>query len=142
MRPLNVYAHPRPLITTRPITGTGRELLYQKGQFVEAGELLESGHGIAAGVAEFLLATHGTGARLAALRGDPSGADERLAEGQQLAEDLTLPRLGSDRQAETICAASVHCPREALQRPADSDDDHAQVRRTALMVPPHAPSWQ
>ncbi|WP_433191873.1 protein kinase domain-containing protein [Nocardia sp. CA-107356] len=80
---------------TRQASALLSELLYQKGQFIEAGELLESGHGIAAGGVEFLLANYGTGARLAALRGDLPGADQRLTEGQRLAKDLALPRLSA-----------------------------------------------
>lgn len=41
------------------------------------------------------MATYGTGARLAAVRGDLDSARERLAAGERIAADLSLPRLAA-----------------------------------------------
>lgn len=41
------------------------------------------------------MATYGTGARLAAVRGDLEGAQQRLAAGAKVAADLSLPRLAA-----------------------------------------------
>ncbi|MFI7669543.1 protein kinase [Nocardia sp. NPDC049526] len=71
------------------------ELLYEKGQFIEAEELLEIGLGPEGGAVEFLMATYGTGARLAAVRGDLDRAQQRLAAGAKIAADLSLPRLAA-----------------------------------------------
>ncbi|WP_051183100.1 hypothetical protein [Nocardia vinacea] len=71
------------------------ELLYEKGQFIEAEELLDIGLGPAGGAVEFLMATYGTGARLAAVRGDLDTAQQRLAAGAKIAADLSLPRLAA-----------------------------------------------
>ncbi|MFX0579612.1 protein kinase domain-containing protein [Nocardia nepalensis] len=78
---------------TRMASGLLGELLYQKGQYAEAAELLASGSGVAAGAMEFLIATYGTGARLTAMRGDLDAARRRLDEGQTVAEHIALPRL-------------------------------------------------
>ncbi|WP_329407122.1 protein kinase [Nocardia vinacea] len=71
------------------------ELLYDKGQFIEAEELLDIALGPEGGAVEFLMATYGTGARLAAVRGDLEGAQQRLAAGAKVAADLSLPRLAA-----------------------------------------------
>lgn len=78
---------------TRLASGLLGELLYQKGQYAEATELLTPGTGVATGAVEFLFATYGTGARLAAVRGDLDAARQRLDEGQTVAENIALPRL-------------------------------------------------
>ncbi|WP_433756574.1 protein kinase domain-containing protein [Nocardia sp. CA-135398] len=78
---------------TRMASGLLGELLYQKGQYAEAAELLASSPGVAAGAMEFLVATYGTGARLTAMRGDLDAARRRLDEGQMVAEHISLPRL-------------------------------------------------
>ncbi|MBU3062338.1 protein kinase [Nocardia sp. NEAU-G5] len=69
------------------------ELLYQKGQYTEAIELLAPGPGVASGAVEFLIATYGTGARLTAVRGDLEAARQRLDEGMTVAQHIGLPRL-------------------------------------------------
>ncbi|MGW4249191.1 AAA family ATPase [Nocardia sp. NPDC004722] len=71
------------------------ELLYEKGQFIEAEELLASGFGVEGGAVEFLMASYGIGARLAAVRGDFDTVHERLGEGAKLATNLHLPRLAA-----------------------------------------------
>ncbi|MEV5834256.1 protein kinase [Nocardia sp. NPDC052112] len=78
---------------TRLASGLLGELLYQKGKYAEAAQLLASGHGVATGAVEFLVATYGTGARLDAVGGDLDAARRRLDEGQKVAEKITLPRL-------------------------------------------------
>ncbi|MET8877099.1 protein kinase [Nocardia sp. NPDC004604] len=78
---------------TRLASGLLGELLYQKGKYAEAAQLLASSHGIETGAVEFLVATYGTGARLAAVRGDVEAARRRLDEGQTVAERIALPRL-------------------------------------------------
>ncbi|APA97193.1 Non-specific serine/threonine protein kinase [Nocardia seriolae] len=71
------------------------ELLYEKGQFIEAEELLAGGIGLEGGAVEFLMASYGIGARLAAVRGDLDTVRERLDEGGKLATNLMLPRLAA-----------------------------------------------
>ncbi|WP_329406862.1 protein kinase [Nocardia vinacea] len=71
------------------------ELLYEKGQFIEAEELLAAGLGLEGGAVEFQTASYGTGARLAAVRGDPETMHERLDEGAKVATNLGLPRLAA-----------------------------------------------
>ncbi|MFI6773384.1 protein kinase [Nocardia sp. NPDC050412] len=77
----------------RMASGLLGELLYQKGEYAEAAELLALGPGLTTGAVEFLVATYGTGARLAAVRGDLDAARRRLDEGQTVAEHIALPRL-------------------------------------------------
>ncbi|WP_369640248.1 AAA family ATPase, partial [Nocardia sp. JMUB6875] len=71
------------------------ELLYEKGQFIEAEELLADGPGPEGGAVEFLVAGYGTGARLAAVRGDLDTMHQRLDEGAKVAANLVLPRLAA-----------------------------------------------
>ncbi|WP_433522453.1 protein kinase domain-containing protein [Nocardia pseudovaccinii] len=80
---------------TRMASGLLGELLYQKGQYAEAAELLAFGPGVAAGAMEFLIATYGTGPRLVAMRGDLDAARRQLDEGQMVAEHIPLPRLSA-----------------------------------------------
>ncbi|WP_406277729.1 protein kinase [Nocardia sp. NBC_00881] len=72
-------------------------LRYEQGRLAEAEQLLNSSArlGRQGGPVDFLSATYGTGARLAALRGDPSLAQKLLAEGWRIAEDAALPRLAA-----------------------------------------------
>ncbi|MFE2995748.1 protein kinase [Nocardia sp. NPDC059246] len=78
------------------------ELLYEKGQFVEAEQLLDAGLSPEGGAVEFLLATYGTGARLAAVRGDMEALHRRLNEGDRIAENLSLPRLAARMVNERV----------------------------------------
>ncbi|MFI8975199.1 protein kinase [Nocardia asteroides] len=71
------------------------ELLYEKGQFIEAEELLAGGMGSEGGAVEFLMAGYGTGARLAAVRGDLDTMHQRLDEGAKIAAELGLGRLAA-----------------------------------------------
>lgn len=80
---------------TRLASALLSELLYERGQFIEAEELLAVGLGPEGGAAEFLSATYATGARLAAVRGDLDSAEQRLAAGAKIAADLSQPRLAA-----------------------------------------------
>ncbi|WP_328402736.1 protein kinase domain-containing protein [Nocardia sp. NBC_00403] len=80
---------------TRQSTALLGDLLYETGQFVEAQELLTPWPGMEGGTVEVLLAIYGTGARLAALRGDLDTARARLDEGQHIAELRSLPRVAA-----------------------------------------------
>ncbi|MEU1205254.1 protein kinase [Nocardia sp. NPDC005825] len=100
------------------------ELLYEKGQFVEARELLSAGSTLEAGAIEFLTASCGTGARLAAVRGDLDAVCERLDQGAELATNLALDRL----------AARVLNERVRLGLPI-SDEDRDRLQRLAPYVP-------
>ncbi|MEU1426718.1 hypothetical protein ABZ412_06540 [Nocardia sp. NPDC005746] len=71
------------------------ELLYEKGQFIEAEELIAVGLGLEGGAVEFLAAGYGTGARLAAVRGGLDAMNQRLDEGAKVAANLALPRLAA-----------------------------------------------
>ncbi|MFI5537985.1 protein kinase [Nocardia sp. NPDC051900] len=94
------------------------ELLYEKGQFVEAEKLLDLGLGTGGGAVEFLLAAYGTGARLAGLRGDLDTAKQRLDEGTELAERVPIPRLTARIVNERIRLGLrlSHAERRALER--------------------------
>ncbi|MEU6585631.1 protein kinase [Nocardia sp. NPDC046763] len=78
------------------------ELLYEKGQFIEAEELLAGGLGVEGGAVEFQMAGYGTAARLAAVRGDIDAMNERLDEGAKLAANMNLPRLAARMINERI----------------------------------------
>lgn len=79
------------------------ELLYERGQFIEAEELLEvSGLGSDGGPIEFLLAGYGTGARLAGIRGDLETARQRLDRGAEIAATLSISRLSARMVNERI----------------------------------------
>ncbi|MFE3227132.1 protein kinase [Nocardia sp. NPDC059228] len=78
------------------------ELLYEKGQFTEAEELLAGGLGVEGGAVEFQMAGYGTAARLAAVRGDIDAMNERLDEGAKLAANMILPRLAARMINERI----------------------------------------
>jgi serine/threonine-protein kinase PknK len=78
------------------------ELLYEKGQFIEAEELLDVALGAEGGAGEFLLAVYGTGARLAGVRGDLDTARQRLSEGAEIAARFSIPRLAAKVVNERI----------------------------------------
>ncbi|MGW6425130.1 protein kinase domain-containing protein [Nocardia sp. NPDC055053] len=105
------------------------ELLYEKGQFIEAEELLAAGSSPEGGAMEFLLATYGTGARLAAVRGDPDTVHERLGEGAKIAANLSLPRLDARILNERI--------RSGL--PIDAADRRALKQLNPYTIQPNAP---
>ncbi|MEV2218456.1 protein kinase [Nocardia vinacea] len=72
-------------------------LCYWRGELDEAEALLDESvqAGPEGGAVEFVSATYGIGARIAALRGDLGAARERLAEGAKMARNLALPRLAA-----------------------------------------------
>ncbi|WP_019925254.1 serine/threonine-protein kinase [Nocardia sp. BMG111209] len=78
------------------------ELLYQTGQFAEADELLPAGEDIETVNVEILIASYGTAARLAAVRGRTAEAEQTLAAGEKVAQALSLPRLSSRIRNEQI----------------------------------------
>jgi serine/threonine-protein kinase PknK len=80
------------------------DLRYEQERLAEAEELLNASVGLGrqGGPVDFLLASYGTGARLAALRGDHAIAEERLAAGAAIAEHASLPRLAARIANERI----------------------------------------
>ncbi|TSD99859.1 protein kinase [Skermania sp. ID1734] len=80
------------------------ELRYHQGQLTEAEQLLDASAelGRQAGFVWFLLATYRIGARVKAIRGDRAAADRRLADGAEIAERYSLPRLAAAITAERI----------------------------------------
>ncbi|MFE9323848.1 protein kinase [Nocardia sp. NPDC052278] len=114
---------------TRMASGLLGELLYQKGQYTEAAELLTSDPGVAVGAMEFLVATYGTGARLVAMRGDLDAARRRLDEGQMVAEHIALPRL----------TARIVNERVRLGLPITDADRHTLERLPAYQRQPNHP---
>lgn len=80
------------------------ELLYERGQIVEAERLLDEGYklGPEAGVVDFKLARYVVGARIKALRGDRAAAIRRLNEGARVAHSMSLPRLRAEVENERL----------------------------------------
>ena len=106
------------------------ELLYEKGQFIEAEELLAPGLRVEGGVVEFLLAAYGTGARLAAVRGDIDATNERLSEGAKIAANWSVPRL----------SARILNERVRLGLPIPDADQVALEQLESYAAPADAPS--
>jgi serine/threonine-protein kinase PknK len=82
------------------------ELLYERGEVVEAERLLDESYQLGSeegGVAEFLIARYVTGARIKALRGDHDAAAARLDDGARVAATLGLPRLRAHIDNERMC---------------------------------------
>ncbi|WP_281690613.1 LuxR C-terminal-related transcriptional regulator [Pseudonocardia thermophila] len=79
-------------------------LHYERGDADTAERLLEGCHelGAESGVAEFLIATFTTLARIKALRGDPEKAWSLLDEGHEAATQLALPRLAAAVDDERV----------------------------------------
>ncbi|WP_327113372.1 protein kinase [Nocardia sp. NBC_01730] len=88
--------------STRLASALLGELLYEKGQFIEAEELLDVGLAVEGGGVEFLLAAYGTGARLAGVRGDLDTARHRLDEGAAIAAMVPILRLAARMVNERI----------------------------------------
>lgn len=78
------------------------ELLYLRGEFEEAENLLIEAHelGAHAGVADFMMSTYGALARVRAFRGDMTGATQTLEAGEDIAALLDLPRLSMRLMAD------------------------------------------
>ncbi|MEU4343344.1 protein kinase [Nocardia sp. NPDC023852] len=88
--------------STRLASALLGELLYEKGQFLEAEELLDIGLAVEGGGVEFLLAAYGTGARLAGVRGDLDTVRQRLRTGAEVAVNFSIPRLAARMVNERI----------------------------------------
>ncbi|HEY5853636.1 MAG TPA: protein kinase [Aldersonia sp.] len=71
------------------------ELLYERGDLVEAERLLDEGYrlGPEGGSVDYKIARYVTGARVKALRGDRNAAIQRLDEGARVARVMSLDRL-------------------------------------------------
>ncbi|MFD9663237.1 protein kinase [Rhodococcus sp. NPDC059968] len=80
------------------------ELLYERGEIVEAERLLDESYqlGSEGGGVDFKLARYVIGARIKALRGDRGEAGRRLAECALAAETLSLPRLRAKLENERV----------------------------------------
>lgn len=80
------------------------ELLYERGEIVEAERLLDEGYklGPEAGVVDFKLARYVVGARIKALLGDRAAAIRRLNEGARVAVSMSLPRLRAEVENERL----------------------------------------
>lgn len=77
---------------------------YERGDIDTAEVLLEECHelGAESGVAEFMIATYSTLARIKSLRGDIDEALSLLEEGRQAAQQLSLPRLSAALDSECV----------------------------------------
>ncbi|MEN0134902.1 MAG: protein kinase [Rhodococcus sp. (in: high G+C Gram-positive bacteria)] len=95
------------------------DLLYEQGHLDEAEHLLDESYklGSEGGVVDFMLATYGTGARIKALRGDRTAAEQRLREGADIATHLSLPRLAARIENERIRAGLVTECRTVVRPP-------------------------
>ncbi|MVU76628.1 protein kinase [Nocardia sp. ET3-3] len=80
------------------------ELLYERGELVEAERLLDDGYklGPDAGTVDFKLARYVVGARVKALLGDRAAAIRRLNEGARVAISMSLPRLRAEVENERL----------------------------------------
>ncbi|NNH75825.1 protein kinase [Nocardia uniformis] len=80
------------------------ELLYERGEIVEAERLLDEGYklGPDAGVVDFKLARYVVGGRVKALLGDRAAAIRRLNEGARAAHSMSLPRLRAEVENERL----------------------------------------
>ncbi|WP_330230243.1 protein kinase [Nocardia sp. NBC_00508] len=97
-------------------------LRYEQGNFDDAEELLDAGAelGRYGGAVWFQLATFGIGARIKALRGDIDAAQQRLIEGEAIADAESVPRLAARITNERIriglpvpeetCGLLLHLP--------------------------------
>ncbi len=79
-------------------------LYYEHGDIDAAEELLEACHelGAESGVADFMVATYCTLARIKVLRGDIDDAMTLLEEGIQAAQQLSMPRLSAALHSECL----------------------------------------
>ena len=83
--------------TARLAGGLLGEVLYEKGQIVEAERLLDDGFDLGphAGAVDLKITRYVVGARIKAIRGDRSAAVQRLDEGARFSMQMQLPRLHS-----------------------------------------------
>ncbi|OYN80298.1 LuxR family transcriptional regulator [Mycolicibacterium sphagni] len=80
------------------------KLHYEYGDIDSAEKLLEECHelGAESGVADFMIATYGTLARIKVLRGDIEEAMTLLEEGLEAAQQLSMPRLSAALHSESL----------------------------------------
>jgi serine/threonine-protein kinase/serine/threonine-protein kinase PknK len=85
------------------------ELLYERGLLDEAEPLLDAVYelGVEGGIADFMLAAFGTGARLKFARGDTAAAHRRVDDGLKIARTLQLPRLEARLLNESVRIAAL-----------------------------------
>ncbi|MFE9320717.1 protein kinase [Nocardia sp. NPDC052278] len=107
------------------------DLRYQQGHLIEAEQLLRASTTLhrQGGMTDFLLATYGTGARLAAVLGDLAEAERLLTIGVQIAEERSLPRLVARIVNERI-RANLPIPDDVRGRLTTLPPYHVQVTRT------------
>lgn len=101
------------------------DLLYEQGNIDDAEQLLDESRelGSEGGVVGFMLATYGTGARIKALRGNRTAAEQRLREGIEIAAHLSLPRLAARIENERIRAGLVTDCLADRRRPTGTASD-------------------
>ncbi|MCX4099164.1 AAA family ATPase [Nocardia sp. alder85J] len=92
----------RPHATRFVVSVKLAELLYHTGQFAEADELLPNCPDIDTAIVEDLMAAYGTAARLAAVHGDRSAAEQLLNQGHRVAHEHSMPRLSARMLDERI----------------------------------------
>lgn len=116
------------------------EMLYLRGAFDEAEKLLVEAQelGAHAGVADFMMSTYSTLARLRASRGDMEGSIQAIESGERIAAALDLPRLSTRLMADR---AGLGFPwkddgRTAFDYPhiTDAADDSRELATLASML--------
>lgn len=111
------------------------DLRYLQGRLVEAERLLRADatlerHG---GMPDVLLATYGTGARLAIALGELADAERLLSIGAQIAEEKSLPRLAARVVNERV-RANLPIPDDIRSRLAALPPYHAPDTRIRAMT--------
>ncbi len=111
------------------------DLRYQQGRLLEAEELLRAAATLErnGGMPDFLLATYGTGARLAIVLGDLAEGERLLGLGARIAEEKSLPRLAARIINERI-RANLPIPDHIRTRLTALPPYHQQDTRTAAMT--------
>ncbi|WP_433632600.1 protein kinase domain-containing protein [Nocardia sp. CA-120079] len=111
------------------------DLRYQQGHLIEAEQLLRASTTLhrQGGMTDFLLATYGTGARLATVLGDLAEAERLLTIGAQIAEERSLPRLVARIINERI-RANLPIPDDVRARLTTLPPYHVQVTRTQAIT--------
>ncbi|MEN0135437.1 MAG: protein kinase [Rhodococcus sp. (in: high G+C Gram-positive bacteria)] len=110
------------------------QLQYERGYLDEAEKLIEESYelGVEGGHVDFMIARFAVGARIKALRGDRSGAQERLDEGARAAAALHLDRLRARIDNDRALLRLPHPPTRALAPDIDLEVD-AVTATTALL---------
>ncbi|MFD9667679.1 protein kinase [Rhodococcus sp. NPDC059968] len=106
--------------TARLAGGLLGEVLYERGEIVEAERLLDDGYDLGphAGAVDLKIARYVVGARIKALRGDRQAAVQRLDEGARFSTQMHLPRLYSAIVNEAARLDLV-LPSSGVSQPAD-----------------------